>query len=103
MYLRGNSLKKFPREITEKDTNCAAALINYLRASFASGDIINNEAKCIFFGNSGVVFASLCVQSIEMSFNFITFLLFVLISSVYVEKKERPPTADIMSLLKFFF
>ena len=53
LYLRGSSLKNIPREITEKDTNCAGAVMNYLRASFYSGDIINNEAKCIFFGNSG--------------------------------------------------
>lgn len=53
LYLGGqnNIIQNIPREIVESGTNSCEAIKAFFRASLQSGDILNHEAKCIFFGN----------------------------------------------------
>lgn len=53
LYLGGdnNIIQNIPREIVESGTNSCEAVKAFFRASLQSGDILNHEAKCIFFGN----------------------------------------------------
>jgi hypothetical protein len=53
LYLVGenNVIRNIPREIVESGTNSCEAVKAFFRASLQSGDILNHEAKCIFFGN----------------------------------------------------
>lgn len=53
LYLQDNPLSNPPQEILADKKNCWPAVRNYLIA-LRSGRILNNEAKCIFFGNGRV-------------------------------------------------
>ncbi len=50
LFLQKNKLENIPPEIWSEDENCWREVREYLRAA-ASGVIINNEAKVIWFGN----------------------------------------------------
>ncbi|MFK7907226.1 MAG: COR domain-containing protein, partial [Chitinophagales bacterium] len=50
LFLKENQLQDIPPEIWEKEENAWQSVQGYLRAA-ASGLIINNEAKVIWFGN----------------------------------------------------
>lgn len=53
LYLLGkhNGIGNIPREVIGENPNCSERVKAFFRASLQSGDILNNEAKCIFFGN----------------------------------------------------
>ncbi|MBL7816242.1 MAG: CHAT domain-containing protein [Saprospiraceae bacterium] len=46
-----NTLANIPKEVYADKKNCWQDVSNYLRASLQSGNVLNDEAKCIFFGN----------------------------------------------------
>lgn len=51
LYLIDSEPSNLPKEVYVDKKNCWEDVRNYLKASLLSGDVINNEAKFIFFGN----------------------------------------------------
>ncbi|MCA0229157.1 MAG: CHAT domain-containing protein [Bacteroidetes bacterium] len=53
LYLLGqdNHPRNIPSEVIGQGPNCSDRVKAFFRASLQSGDILNHEAKCIFFGN----------------------------------------------------
>lgn len=59
-------------------------------------------APCLLIGNDCVTFASIIIQTVESALDLVTFILFFVVSLIYSEGKERPPTVDVRRLLNFF-
>ncbi len=51
LYLLDNRITNIPKELFAEKTNCAQEVKNYFITSLLTGDILNTQAKIIFFGN----------------------------------------------------